>query len=158
MILASVIAMTRASVFTTIQPNASAQMSDAGSTNTMTDTMMEPGNMTMTMSGENVTSSINLMNIISNAIGSQIKVSLSNATMQQQSQRIQLVIIHTCCSSTRWRCEWIFSIHYLGIRSYMNFNTVIVDPGNGQVLFTRHMSMEEHSMMHKAMAGPGMMG
>ena len=80
MILASVIAMSGASIFTTIQPNASAQMSDAGSINMMTDTMMEPGNMTMTMSGENVTSSINLMNIISNAIGSQIKVSLSNAT------------------------------------------------------------------------------
>ena len=81
MILASVIAMSGASVFTTIQPNASAQMSDAGSINMMTDTMMEPENMTMTMgSGENVTSSINLMNIISNAIGSQIKVSLSNAT------------------------------------------------------------------------------
>ena len=78
MISASVIAMSGASIFTTIQPNASAQMSDAGSTNTMTDTMVEPGN--MTMSGENVTSSINLMNIISNAIGSQIKVSLSNAT------------------------------------------------------------------------------
>ena len=80
MISASVIAMTRASVFTTIQPNASAQMSNAGSINMMTDTLVEPGNMTMTMSGENVTSSINLMNIISNAIGSQIKVSLSNAT------------------------------------------------------------------------------
>jgi hypothetical protein len=33
-------------------------MSDAGSINMMTDTMMEPGSMTMTMSGENVTSSI----------------------------------------------------------------------------------------------------
>jgi hypothetical protein len=80
LILAAVIAMSGASIFTTIQPNASAQMSDAGSINMMNDTMMEPGNMTMTMSGENVTSSINLMNIISNAIGSQIKVSLSNAT------------------------------------------------------------------------------
>jgi hypothetical protein len=40
----------------------------------------------------------------------------------------------------------------------INFNMIIVDPGNGQVLFTRQMSMEEHSMMHKAMAGPGMMG
>ena len=80
MISASVIAMSGASVFTTIQPNASAQMSNAGSINMMTDTLVEPGNMTMTMSGENVTSSINLMNIISNAIGSQIKVSVSNAT------------------------------------------------------------------------------
>jgi len=80
MISASVIAMSGASLFTTIQPNASAQMSNAGSINMMTDTMVEPGNITMTMSGENVTSSNNLMNIIPNAIGSQIKVSLSNAT------------------------------------------------------------------------------
>ncbi len=40
----------------------------------------------------------------------------------------------------------------------ISFNMVIVDPGNGQVLFTRQIAMEEHSMMHKAMAGPGMMG
>ena len=40
----------------------------------------------------------------------------------------------------------------------INFNMIIVDPGNGQVLFTRQMSMEEHSMMHKGMMGPGMMG
>ena len=80
MISASVIAMSGASIFTTMQHNTSAQPNNAGSTNIMTDTMMKPGNMTMTMGGENVTSSINLMNIISNAIGSQIKVSLSNAT------------------------------------------------------------------------------
>ena len=39
----------------------------------------------MTMRGENVTSSINLMNIITNALGSQIKVSLSNATTTAES-------------------------------------------------------------------------
>jgi len=70
MVLASVIAMSGASIFTTIQPNANAQSKNAGSTNMMTDTMMEPGNMTMTMSGGNITSSINLMNIISNALAS----------------------------------------------------------------------------------------
>ena len=80
MILAAVIAMSGTSIFTTILQNASAQTNNATGTNMMTDTMMKPGDRTMTMGDENVTSSINLMNIISNAIGSQIKVSLSNAT------------------------------------------------------------------------------
>jgi hypothetical protein len=46
----------------------------------MNDIMMKPRGMMMTMRGENVTSSINLMNIIADALESQIKVSLSNAT------------------------------------------------------------------------------
>src|SRR3712207_1380675 len=88
LILAAVIAMSGASTFTTIHPNTGAQATHGGATNNMmTDTMMEPGNMTMTMSGgENVTSSINLMNVISNAIGSQVKVSLSNATTTARSE------------------------------------------------------------------------
>ena len=40
----------------------------------------------------------------------------------------------------------------------MNFHTVIVDPGNGQVLSSKQISKEEHLMMHKGMMGPGMMG
>ena len=154
MISASVIAMSGASLFTTIQPNASAQMSNAGSINMMTDTMVEPGNMTMTMSGENVTSSINLMNIISNAIGSQIKVSLSNATTIAENSignNSHAVAAHVGDVNGYLVCT------ILVLDPNINFNMVIVDPGNGQVLFTRQMSMEEHSMMHKAMAGPGMM-
>src|ERR687896_119748 len=155
MILASVIAMTRASIFTTIQPNASAQMSDAGSTNTMTDTMMEPGNMTMTMGGENVTSSINLMNVISNAIGSQINVSLSNATTTAETSvgnNSHAVAAHIGDVNG----YLVYTIFVLDPN--MNFNTVIVDPGNGQVLSSKQISKEEHAMMHKGMMGPGMMG
>ena len=40
----------------------------------------------------------------------------------------------------------------------MNFSKVIVDPGNGQVLFSKQLSKEEHMMMHAGMMGPGMMG
>ena len=75
MILAAVIIpLSGASIFTTMQHNASAQMSDATATNNVTHTMIEPRDMTIIMNGEKVTSSINLMNIISNAIESHIKV------------------------------------------------------------------------------------
>src|SRR5919106_3451274 len=39
----------------------------------------------------------------------------------------------------------------------MNFSKVLVDPGNGEVLFTKQLSKEEHMMMHE-MGGQGMMG
>jgi uncharacterized membrane protein YkoI len=154
MVLVAVIAMNGASIFTTIQPNASAEPNNAGSTNMMTDTMMKPGNMTITMSGGNVTSSINLMNIISNALGSQIKVSLSNAT--------------TIAENSVGNDSHAVAAHVGDVNGYlvynvfvldpnMNFNTIIVDPGNGKVLSTKQISMEEHLMMHKGMMGPGMM-
>jgi uncharacterized membrane protein YkoI len=154
LILSAVIAMSGASTFTTIQQNASAQITHAGSTNNMTHTMMESGNM-MTMGGENVTSSINLMNIISNAIGSQIKVSLSNATTTAETSvgnNSHAVAAHIGDVNG----YLVYTIFVLDPN--MNFNTVIVDPGNGQVLSSKQMSMEEHLMMHKGMMGPGMMG
>jgi hypothetical protein len=77
--------------------NAIAHLSDATTTNNMTHTMIEPRDMSIIMRGEkNVSSSINLMNIMSNAIESQVKVSPSvMPPQQQQQQRLQLVIIHT---------------------------------------------------------------
>jgi uncharacterized membrane protein YkoI len=155
LILAAVIAMSGASTFTTIQQNASAQTTHAGSTNNMTHTMMESGNMMTMGGGENVTSSINLMNIISNAIGSQIKVSLSNATTTAETSvgnNSHAVAAHIGDVNG----YLVYTIFVLDPN--MNFNTVIVDPGNGQVLSSKQMSMEEHLMMHKGMMGPGMMG
>ena len=155
MILAAVIAMSATSTFTTILQNASAQTNNATGTNMMTDAMMKPGDMTMTMGGENVTSSINLMNIISNAIGSQVKVSLSNATTTAETSvgnNSHAVAAHIGDMNG----YLVYTIFVLDPN--MNFNTVIVDPGNGQVLSSKQMSMEEHAMMHKGMMGPGMMG
>src|SRR5919106_5588765 len=44
----------------------------------------------------------------------------------------------------------------------MNFSKVVVDPGNGEVLFSKQLSKEEHMMMHSMggqhmMMSPGMM-
>jgi uncharacterized protein (DUF2147 family) len=157
MILAAVIAMSGVSTFTTIHPNTGAQAIPSGATNNMmTDTMMKSGNMAMTMGGgENVTSSINLMNVISNAIGSQIKVSLSNATTTAETSvgnNSHAVAAHIGDVNG----YLVYTIFVLDPN--MNFNTVIVDPGNGQVLSSKQMSKEEHAMMHKGMMGPGMMG
>jgi hypothetical protein len=158
MILAAVIAIGGASTFTTIHPNTSAQAIPGGATNNMmTDTMMKSGNMTMTMGGgENITSSINLMNIISNAIGSQINVSLSNATTTAETSvgnNSHAVAAHIGDVNG----YLVYTIFVLDPN--MNFNTVIVDPGNGQVLSSKQISKEEHLMMHKGkIMGPGMMG
>ena len=112
--------------------------------------------MTMTMGDENVTSSINLMNVISNAIGSQIKVSLSNATTTAETSvgnNSHAVAAHIGDVNG----YLVYTIFVLDPN--MNFNTVIVDPGNGQVLSSKQMSMEEHLMMHKGMMmGPRMLG
>jgi hypothetical protein len=43
------------------------------------------------------------------------------------------------------------------IDPYMNFSKVVVDPGNGEVLFNKQLSKEEHMMMHE-MGERGMMG
>jgi uncharacterized membrane protein YkoI len=155
-ILAAV--MSGASAFTSTKQNASAQTINASDTNMtmMTDTnMMKPRDMMMTMRGENVTSSINLMNIITNALGSQIKVSLSNATTIAENSvgnNSHAVAAHLGDENG----YVVYTIFVLD--PSMNFNTVIVDPGNGQVLSSKQISMEEHLMMHKGMMGPGMMG
>ena len=148
--------MSGASTFTSTQQNASAQTTNASDTNMtmMSDTMMEPRGMMM-MRGENITSSINLMNIISNALGSQIKVSLSNATTIAENSignNSHAVAAHIGDENG----YLIYTIFVLDPN--MNFNTVIVDPGNGQVLSSKQISKEEHLMMHKGMMGPGMMG
>jgi hypothetical protein len=151
--------MSGASAFTSTKQNASAQTINASDTNMtmMTDTnMMKPRDMMMTMRGENVTSSINLMNIIADALGSQIKVSLSNATTTAESSvgnNSHAVAAHLGDVNG----YLVYTIFVLDPN--MNFNTVIVDPGNGQVLSSKQISKEEHSMMHKGMMmGPGMMG
>ena len=147
-ILASVIS--GASIFTNMKQDASAQTTNASDTN-----MMKPRGMMMTMRDENVTSSINLMNIITNALGSQIKVSLSNATTIAENSVGNNS--HAVAAHLGDENEYlVYTIFVLDPN--MNFNTVIVDPGNGQVLSSKQISKEEHLMMHKGMMGPGMMG
>src|SRR5215204_1842150 len=132
--------------------NADAQMRGANDTR-----MATAGNMTsgmMMKPSQNITSSINLMNIIHQAIGSNVNVSLSNAATTAEGSvgnNSHAVAAHI----NEQNGYLVYNV--MVIDPSMNFSKVIVDPGNGEVLFSKQLSKEEHMMMH-GMMGPGMMG
>ncbi|MFZ0203713.1 MAG: PepSY domain-containing protein [Nitrososphaeraceae archaeon] len=127
----------------------------------MTGNMTADGMMTTKLGGDmmmagnkNITSSINLMNIIGQAIGSNVNVSLSDAATTAEGSvgnNSHAVAAHI----DEQNGYLVYNV--MVIDPSMNFSKVIVDPGNGQVLFSKQLSKEEHRMMH-GMMGPGMMG
>jgi uncharacterized membrane protein YkoI len=130
--------------------NADAQTSDTNATDTgnMTaaDMMMKPG--------QNITSSINLMDIIHQAIGSKVNVSLSDAATTAEASvgnGSHAVSAHIDDKNG----YLVYNV--MVIDPSMNLSKVIVDPGNGEVLLTEQISKEQHMMMH-GMAGEHMMG
>src|SRR5918999_391119 len=132
--------------------NVDAQMMGGGNNTGM---KMKPGEMMMTgMGGNNVTSSINLMNEISEAIGSNINVSLSDAATTAESS---VGNGSHAASAELGENNGFLVYNIMVIDPSMNFSKVLVDPGNGEVLFTKQLSKEEHMMMHE-MGGQGMMG
>ena len=137
--------------------NVDAQMMGGGNNTGM---KMKSGEMMMTgMRGNNVTSSINLMNEISEAIGSNINVSLSDAATTAESS---VGNGSHAASAELGENNGFLVYNIMVIDPSMNFSKVLVDPGNGEVLFTKQLSKEEHMMMHEMggrdmMMGPGMM-
>ena len=137
--------------------NVDAQMMGGGNNTGM---KMKSGEMMMTgMGGNNVTSSINLMNEISEAIGSNINVSLSDAATTAESS---VGNGSHAASAELGENNGFLVYNIMVIDPSMNFSKVLVDPGNGEVLFTKQLSKEEHMMMHEMggrdmMMGPGMM-
>ena len=121
-------------------------------------------NMMMQMmgAGQNVTGSINLFSTISNAIETQVKVSLSEAASTAEGavgNNSHAVAAHIGVANG----YLIYCIAVLG--PGMNTNMVIVDPGNGQVLSNTQISLQHlmmmgmgPGMMGSGMMGPGMMG
>ena len=125
---------------------------------TMGTTATDTGNMTvpglMMKPGQNITSSINLMDIIHQAIGSKVNVSLSDAATTAEASvgnNSHAVAAHI----DEQNGYLVYNV--MVIDPSMNFSKVIVDPGNGQVLSSKQISKEEHMRMH-GMMGPGMMG
>jgi hypothetical protein len=123
--------------------------------------MATAGNMTSGMfmkPGQNITSSINLMNIIQQAIGSKVNVSLSDAATTAEGSIGNNS--HAVAAQLDQRNGYLV-YNVMVIDPSMNFSKVIVDPGNGEVLLTEQISKEEHMMMHgmgkQQMMGPGMM-
>jgi hypothetical protein len=113
--------------------------------------------------GENVTGSINLNSLISNAIASQVKTSLGEAASIAEGAvgnnshavaadigDVNGYLVYTV---------WVFGPD-------MNINRVVVDPGDGQVLSNMPISMQQMMSMGPGMGmgmmgsgmGPGMMG
>jgi len=133
--------------------NAGAQMRGANDTR-----MATAGNMTsgmMMKPSQNITSSINLMNIIHQAIGSKVNVSLSDAATTAEGSignNSHAVAAHI----DEQNGYLVYNI--MVIDPSMNLSKVIVDPGNGEVLLSEQISKEEHMMMHGLAMGPGMMG
>jgi hypothetical protein len=117
-----------------------------------TGMMMRPGERMMT-GGNNVTSSINLMSVISNAIGSNINVSLSDAATTAESS---VGNGSHAASAELGENNGYLVYNVMVIDPSMNFSRVVVDPGNGEVLFSKQLSKEEHMMMH-GMGGQHMM-
>ena len=124
--------------------------------NNNTGMMMKPGE--MMMGGNNITSSINLMSVISEAIGSNINVSLSDAALTAESS---LGNGSHAASAELGENNGYLVYNVMVIDPNMNFSKVVVDPGNGEVLFNKQLSREEHMMMHEMgergmMMSPGM--
>jgi hypothetical protein len=113
--------------------------------------MMKPGE--MMMGGNNITSSINLMSVISEAIGSNINVGLSDATLTAESS---IGNGSHAASAELGENNGYLVYNVMVIDPNMNFSKVVVDPGNGEVLFNKQLSKEEHMMMHE-MGEQGMM-
>jgi uncharacterized membrane protein YkoI len=121
-----------------------------------TGMMMKPGE--MMMDGNNITSSINLMSVISEAIGSNINVSLSDAALTAESS---VGNGSHAASAELGENNGYLVYNVMVIDPNMNFSKVVVDPGNGEVLFNKQLSKEEHMMMHEMgergmMMSPGM--
>jgi hypothetical protein len=98
------------------------------------------------------------MNIIHQAIGSKVNVSLSDAATTAEGSvgnNSHAVAAHI----DEQNGYLVYNV--MVIDPSMNFSKVIVDPGNGQVLFSKQLSKEEHMMMHgmgkQGILGPGMM-
>jgi hypothetical protein len=133
--------------------NAGAQMMGGNDTGMMT----KPG--ARMMGGSNITSSINLMTIISEAIGSNINVSLSDAATTAETS---VGNGSHAASAELGENNGYLVYNIMVIDPSMNFSKVVVDPGNGEVLSSKQLSKEEHMMMHEMggrdmMMGPGMM-
>jgi plastocyanin len=144
----------------TIKQNADTQMIGAmGSGSIMTGAMttIKPGGNMMT-GNDNTTSSINLMNVMQQAIGSKVNVSLSEAVIAAEGIGNNS---HAIAAYLEEDGYLIYNVMVVGPN--MNFSKVIVDPGNGHMLFVKQLSKDDmikdemdrnHEMTSMVMRGP----
>ena len=100
------------------------------------------------------------MSVISNAIGSNINVSLSDAASTAETS---VGNGSHAASAELGENNGYLVYNIMVIDPSMNFSKVVVDPGNGEVLSSKQLSKEEHMVMHEMggrdmmMGGPGKM-
>ena len=119
--------------------------------------MMTDSNMTnKNMSGitENITGSINLKSILTQAIGAQVKVGLSEAAITAETN------VGNGSHAVAARIGQVngFLVYTIKvIDSNMKFHKLIIDPADGKVLLSRELSPIESKMMSFGMFHHGMM-
>ena len=127
--------------------NANAQ-SDMNPSMTGNQTMSDVGNntsMSNWSSSYNITSSINMKSLIGQAIASEVKVSLTNASsIAEQSVGPNS---HAIKAELDMKKEYL-TYRIVVVDNNFEMHKVIVDPGNGKVLFTGPVSKwDKMSMM-----------
>jgi hypothetical protein len=141
------------SYFAVLQSTSAQMMTGPNMTDRNMTEMMTPGMMPL-FKGENVTGSINLMSTISNAIASQVNVTLSEAV--------------TSAENNVGNGSHAVAARIGGENGYLVYNVcvfdpngklhkTIIDPADGKILLSRELSGMELMMMHKGMMGHGMM-
>jgi uncharacterized membrane protein YkoI len=134
---------------------------DLSLTDQSAEAQMMGGNDTGMMKMEsNVTGSVDLTSVISEAIGSKINVSLSDAATSAETS----VGNESHAVSAELGEKSGFLVYdIMVIDPNMNFSRIVVDPGTGEILLNEPISKEQHMMMHgmgmdrQGMMGPGMM-
>jgi uncharacterized membrane protein YkoI len=142
------------SYFAGLQSTSAQMMAGPNMTDRNMTEMMKPS-MIPLFKGENVTGSINLMSTISNAIASQVKVTLSEAVTSAENN------VGNGSHAVAGRIG--------GENGYLVYNVcvfdpngklhkIIIDPADGKILLARELSGMELMMMHQGMMmGRGMM-
>jgi uncharacterized membrane protein YkoI len=142
------------SYFAVLQSTSAQMMAGPNMTDRNMTEMMKPGMMPL-IRGENVTGSINLMSTISNAIASQVKVSLSEAA--------------TSAENNVGNGSHAVAAHIGGENGYIVYTVcvfdpngklhkIIIDPADGKILLTRELSGRELMIINQGMMmGRGMM-
>lgn len=107
----------------------------------------------MFLQGQNITGSINLMPTMFNSIASQVKVTLSDAAVTAQKQignNSHVVSAHLDV------VNGYLTYTVCAIDPDMNIHRLIIDAGNGKVLSSSKLSLQ--NMMFGGMMNPNTMG
>lgn len=137
---------------TLAKQDAEAQMMGGSDTS-----MTKPGDRMTKMDG-NISGSVDLMSVISEAIGSKINVSLSDAATSAETS---VGNESHAVSAELGENSGFLVYNIMVIDPSMNFSRIVVDPGTGEILLSEPISKEQHMMMHgmgkQGMMGPGIM-